>query len=100
MPVVGGVLKLKTPPIGRGVETLIRKIRECESAGGIPQVVPEYGGKEFVGPDGSPAVLFRCWGASEAVPGGVIYGLPRELVERAKKTVGDYKWILEEYGGY
>jgi len=100
MPIVGGVLKLKTAPIGKGVDTLIRKIRECLSAGGIPQIVPEYGGREFRGPDDSPAVLFRCWGASREVKGGVIYGLPAELVEKAKETVGDYRWILEEYGKY
>ena len=84
--------------VGKGVRSLVEYVDKCLKAGGVPMVVPRYAGRRITGPDGSPAVIVRCWGKREEVPGGMVYGLPTEIVEKAEQYVGDYKWLLAEYG--
>ena len=84
--------------LGRGVEKVVEFIEKCLEVGGIPMVVTRYAGRRLKGPDGSPAVIVRCWGKRRVLEGGTIYGLPEEFIEKAEQYVGDYKWILSEYG--
>ncbi|RLE44364.1 hypothetical protein DRJ16_02400 [Candidatus Woesearchaeota archaeon] len=89
---------LNTRYIGKGVAELVKYIDKCLDAGGFPIVVTRYAGARIRGPDGTPAVVVRCFGRREQVPGGVIYGLPEDVIKKAEEFVGDWKWILAEYG--
>jgi len=84
--------------IGSGVSALKEWIRKCLEAGGTPTFVPKYAGRPFKGPDGSPAVLVRCFGAGDVVSGGVIYGLPSELVEKIESAKKDIQTLARELG--
>ncbi|RLE44343.1 hypothetical protein DRJ19_00655 [Candidatus Woesearchaeota archaeon] len=84
--------------IGSGKAKLTEWLRQCLNAGGAPTMVVEYAGVEIKGPDGTPAVLVRCFGAGDRVTGGVIYGLPAELVEKIKISKKDIITLKEELG--
>jgi len=84
--------------LGKGVEKVVEFIEKCLKVGGVPMVVTRYAGRRLTGPDGSPAVIVRCWGKRDVLEGGTIYGIPEEFIEKAERYVGDYKWILAEYG--
>ena len=79
--------------IGSGLDTLKAWIRRCLNAGGIPQIRTRYGGKRFP----NNAVRVACYGKGNVVKGGTIENIPTDIIEKAEKTTGDYKWILEKY---
>ena len=84
--------------LGKGVDYLREWIRKCLEAKGTPTFVPKYSGRSFEGPDGSPAILVRCFGAGDIVGGGVIYGLPAELVEKIESAKRDIQVVAKELG--
>jgi len=88
-----------TTIIGKGVEDLVKWVKECVDAGGVPLITTKYAGRRFEY-EGKPAVVVRCWGAGERVKGGMIYDIPEELIEKFEKYIGDYKWLLREYKQY
>ena len=80
--------------IFRSAEEFLDWIRRCEEAGGIPQIVEKYGRIDFLAQD---MVLLRCWGAGEAVPGGLAK-IPHEIAEAIREVVkkkGAYKYVKE-----
>jgi len=85
---------------GHGIKDLVKFVLECLHAGGIPQLVPKYGGVELWSEkEHSPAVLVRCWGAGREVKGGIIVDLPESLIKESEQMKGDWKWILQTYAG-
>lgn len=84
--------------IGRGIEALRSWVRKCIEAGGTPTFVAEYAGRPLKGPDGSPALLVRCFGKADVVSGGTIYGLPADFVERVKVAKKDIQTLARELG--
>jgi len=74
--------------IGKGVSALLDFVKKCETAGGIPQIRTGYGGVEF-----NDKVIVACYGKASEVPGGEIYGIPKELIDKCRQTTGDYKFI-------
>ena len=81
--------------IGRGIEALIKFIKKCRDAGGVPIIRTKYGGVRL--PHNS--VVVACWGRGDVVKGGTITDIPPDLIDELEKTKGDWKWLLERYGG-
>lgn len=80
--------------IGRGIKDLVDFIRKCLDAGGVPIIRGKYGGRAF-----ENKVVVACWGKREEVEGGTILDIPPDVIRKINEKIGDWKWILEEYGG-
>ncbi len=73
---------------------LLEWMERCINAGGIPQLVEEYGGRNFLAED---MILVRCWGAGKEVPGGLFKISDPELLEVLKRYTplkSAYKYVL------
>ena len=69
-------------------------IKEVLEAGGIPQFRTRYGSHEFDG-----MVLGVAWGTYGMVGSKWFKNVPEEDLVRMAAATGDYKWILQKYGG-
>jgi len=88
--------------LGEGDQLAFEFAKKCSAAGGIPQYVPDFGGKPLDETIGKKhklkphVVLVRCWGAGKEVKGGIIYGISDKVYEQIISEKGEWKQFVKE----
>lgn len=84
------------------IRELVFYIKACRAIGGVPMIRTGYASMPYRKED-YLGVLVLCYGRANVLPSMWIWAPEkdpkwRELVEKFKRMVGDYKYVLAEYG--
>jgi len=89
------VITIHLPRAEWNKENVMKAIRGCREAHGIPQFVTGYAGEDFV-VGGKRATMFKCWGGRDT--GSILFtDVPVEEHERLKMRSGDWHFLTVKF---
>jgi hypothetical protein len=92
------MVELKLPKVEYKPEEVVKFIKECIDAKGLPVFRTRYAGKRFE-VDGKPAVVASCFGGiKEKEPQSrVFYNVPEKDIILMERYTGDWVYFISKY---
>jgi hypothetical protein len=92
------MVELRLPKVEYKPEEVVKFIKECIDAKGLPVFRTRYAGKRFE-VDGKPAVVASCFGGiKEKEPQSrVFYNVPERDIILMERYTGDWAYFISRY---